>query len=98
MKKPLTENEKEILDFYTSHTCKETMVKFGVAEWKIHSLKERQKRLEEEKEEGKPRFIEIPRGDVNEMLADGKGSVSFMLGKRTFTMSLRDFRRAFLDD
>lgn len=98
MKKPLTEKEKEILDFYDSHSCMETMKQFDVAKWKVHSLRYRQKRLEEEKEEGKACFIEIPMGDVDSELAGGNDSVSFAIGKRMFTMSIHDFRRAFIDD
>lgn len=94
MKKPLTEKEKEILDFYDSHSCMETMKQFDVAKWKVHSLRYRQKRLEEEKEEGKACFIEIPMEETE----DRNDSVSFAIGKRMFTMSVHDFRRAFIDD
>lgn len=98
MKRPLTEKEREILKFYSSHTCKETMARLDVAEWKVHSLKERQKRLEEEREDGKACFIEFPMEEADALSSGGNDSVSFSIGKRKFVMSLRDFRRAILDD
>ena len=55
---PLTEKQKEIVDYADSHSYKETEEKFGISHNQVRYLREKRNRIEREKNPGNSEAVQ----------------------------------------
>lgn len=89
MLQPLTEAQREIVEFADSHGNRAAAERFGATINQIDHLKARRRNLKRQDAKAAG-FVEV--GSAR------KAPVSITMGKATFSMTVADFRKAFLDD
>lgn len=88
MLQPLTEAQREIVEYADSHGNRAAAERFGATINQIDHLKARRRNLKRQGAKAAG-FVEV---------GGRKAQVSITMGKATFSMTVADFRKAFLDD
>ena len=86
---PLTEKQREIVDYADDHSYAETAEKFGIGENSVRYLREKRNRIEKENVEGNG-ILPVPAASGFARVACSEGRIEVRIGGVTMAMTASD--------
>ena len=85
---PLTEKQREIVDYADDHSYAETAEKFGIGENSVRYLREKRNRIEREK--NPDGILPVPAASGFARVACSEGRIEVRIGSVTMAMTASD--------